>query len=178
MSESDQTRVSLPVCRIGAALALAAFAIWPPAAGHAQYQVSPGLPSGGSNVSAAGPLFLNGGGSSLSDPYLLRTMALGVPSAVVSAMNLRGGRGGGLWLGLAGIGMGVGHGALFVAGFREEEAPSKTAVWWNAIASTYSTVSGILQIRSTIGDGSDRSTVRASITPDIDGVRLRVTWKR
>ena len=168
----------LPIPRTSATVGLVAILASAPVAAHAQVEGIAGVQSGGQELMEAGPLPLDGQGSSFGDRYLLGTMALGVPSAVVSAMNLRGGPVRGLWLGLAGIGMGVGHGALFVAGFQEVDSPMGATVWWNGIASAYSAVSGILQIRSTIGDGPDSSSLRASITPEIDGVRLRVTWKR
>lgn len=111
-----------------------------------------------------------------NDRYLYRTLALGVPSTIVSALNLSDLHAGSMWLGLAGIGLGVGHGALFVAGLDEDSSP-RGASTLNAIASVYSTVSGILQIRSTFGDGPEPSAFRASVTPRVDGFRLRMSWK-
>jgi hypothetical protein len=112
----------------------------------------------------------------MGDRYVYGTLALGVPSAIVSALNLSDGGPSNVWLGLAGIGLGVGHGAMFVAGLGEERTP-RAASTLNALASVYSTVSGVLQIRSTFGDGPKPSSFRASVTPRMDGVRLRMTWK-
>lgn len=110
------------------------------------------------------------------DRYLYRTLALGVPTTIVSALNLSDLEAGNMWLGLAGIGLGVGHGALFVAGLHEDSRP-RGASALNAVASVYSTVSGILQIRSTFGDGPKPSAFRASVSPRVDGFRLRMSWK-
>ena len=169
-------RLSTP--RFGCAGALMAVLLCVPFEGHAQRGGIVSARAGSQEFMESGPRFLNGPEASFGGHYLLGTMALGVPSALVSAANLRGGQTGGLWLGLAGIGLGVGHGALFVAGVREEKASSGPTVWWNAVASVYSTVAGVLQIRSTIGEGPKSSSLRATVTPRADGVRLRVTWKR
>lgn len=169
-------RMRSPIPRVARTVALATAFACVPCAVHAQGRGLP--PSTGQEFIGSGPQFLGGLNSSVGDRYLLGTVALGIPSALVSAGNLKEGAAGGVWMGLAGIGLGVGHGALFVAGLREEESLSGATVWWNAAASAYSTISGILQIRSTIGDGPDSSSIRATVTPRVDGLRLRVTWKR
>lgn len=164
--------------RIGPTVALVAMFVGLPCTAWAQSSASLARPSSvEAFLDAPTPQPAGTVGHGLAaDRYLYRTLALGVPTTIVSALNLSNLEDGSMWLGLAGIGLGVGHGALFVAGLNEDAGP-RGASALNAIASVYSTVSGILQIRSTFGEGPKPSAFRASVTPRIDGFRLRMSWK-
>lgn len=130
--------------------------------------------------------------SDFPEGYILRTAAVGFPSLVVSAVNLTGVPAGGPGLGLLGIGLGVGHGILLSQGLREDEA-QPFVVAMNGIFMVFSAVTGVRQIRSTIGsssagdlpnavndvqlDGGAARPFQASIAPTPDGIRLLLTWR-